>query len=393
MANNNRWLLPEGIDEVLPPQAHQLDAFCRKLIDLYSSWGYQLVKPTLIEYLDSLLTGTGGDLDLRTFKLTDQLTGKMMGVRADMTPQVARIDVHILKRTTPTRLCYLGPVLHTRPESHGETRIPLQVGAELYGHAGIESDAEILSLMLRTLNVLEIRNIHVDLGHIGIYRGLADTLDISKQQGSLLFDTLQRKAATELKEEIDDWSIPTHVADMLLYLMDLNGGIEVLDEARNKLAKAGKSVLQCIDELQKVAELYMQHSQATSLYFELAELRGYHYHAGLVFAAYIPGHGQEIARGGRYDDVGHAFGRPRPAVGFSTDIKALFNLVSRPDIGPKGIFAPVSELPGLIEQVESLRQEGNIVIYQLPGQMGGAKEMDCDRELVLEGRTWKVKRI
>ena len=393
MVTNAKWLLPEGIDEVLPPRAMQLDNLCRKLIDLFGSWGYELVIPPMVEYLDSLLTGTGEDLELQTFKLTDQLTGRMMGIRADTTPQVARIDAHNLKRDMPTRLCYVGPVLHTRPAAHGGTRCPLQIGAELYGHGGVESDAEILSLMLKSLQSCNLQNVHVDLSHIGIYRGLIKTLNISNEQEEILFDLLQRKARAELAAAVKDWSISSKTERMLVSLLELNGDIGVLDEARKQLAASGKAVSACIDDLQRIAELTLAQLKSAPLYFDLAELHGYHYHTGLMFSAYIPGQGQEIARGGRYDDVGRAFGRSRPAAGFSTDIKALFNLVSRNESRPKGIFAPSSEVPGLREMVDSLRAEGNIVICELPGQQGGPAEMGCDRQLVIEAGSWKVKQL
>ena len=389
----NKWLLPEGVDEVLPPRAMRLDRLCRQLIDLFESWGYELVIPPMVEYLDSLLIGTGEDLDLQTFKLTDQLTGRMMGIRADTTPQVARIDAHNLKRDVPTRLCYVGPVLHTRPAAHGGTRSPLQIGAELYGHGGVESDAEILALMLKSLQNCNLQNVHVDLSHVGIYRGLVNALNIDNDQQEVLFDTLQRKAMAELTTVVSEWSIDRKYADMLIALLDLNGGIDILDEARRCLAAAGKEVGECIDQLQRIAELTMEQSRAAPLNFDLAELHGYHYHTGMMFSAYVPGQGQEIARGGRYDDVGRAFGRSRPAAGFSTDIKALFNLAPQPDEPPKGIFAPRSEVPGLQQMIDSLRQEGNIVICELPGQQGGAAEMGCDRQLVIEGGSWKIKKL
>lgn len=393
MNTSEKWLLPEGIDEVLPPQAAQLDGLCRRIIDLFGSWGYELVIPPLVEYLDSLLVGTGEDLDLQTFKLTDQLTGRMMGVRADTTPQVARIDVHNLKRETPSRLCYVGSVLHTRPAGHGGTRSPLQIGAELYGHAGVESDAEILSLMLKTMQTCGLQNVHVDLGHVGIYRGLVNTMGINYEQETVLFDSLQRKDTAGLKTEISDWSITTAAADMLLALLELNGDISILDEARLRLANADTGVLSCIDDLQKIAEITMMQTKNTPLFFDLAELRGYHYHTGMMFSTFIPGQGQEVARGGRYDDVGRAFGRSRPAAGFSTDIKLLFNLASGADEKPAGIFAPCSEVPGLREMIDSLREQGETVICELPGQHGGAADMGCDRELVIESGGWKVKPV
>ncbi len=393
MSIKNRWLLPEGIDEVLPPNAAQLDNLCRQLIDLYASWGYELVMPPLIEYLESLLTGTGGDLDLQTFKVTDQLTGRTMGIRADTTPQVARIDVHNLKRDVPARLCYLGPVLHTRPTGQGGTRAPFQIGAELYGHAGQESDAEVLSLLLKTLELSGIQNVHVDLGHVGIYRGLVNGLRLSSAQESILFDALQRKAGAELKSAFSEWSLPIDTSDMLLGLIELNGEIDVLDNARQLLAGAGEDVLRCIDDLQRIVELTMRQIKNPPLYFDLAELRGYHYYTGVTFAAYVPGQGQGIAFGGRYDDIGRAFGRSRPATGFSTDVKLLFSINPQPDDMRKPIFAPCSEVPGLTEMIDNLRDQGEIVICELPDQVGSAKQMGCDRELVLKNGIWKVEKI
>lgn len=393
MNTDNRWLLPEGIEEVLPPQALQLDAMCRRLIDLYTSWGYQLVLPPLIEYLESLLTGTGEDLDLQTFKITDQLTGRMMGIRADTTPQMARIDVHNLKRDYPTRLCYMGTVLHTRPSTHGGTRAPLQTGAELYGNEARESDAEILALMLKTLHSAGINNIHVDLGHVGIYRCIREQLQLSREREPLLFDILQKKAVPELQQVIADWKMPVKQADMLRALIELNGDASVLEQARTLLRDGGDEVLRCIDELERIAHLTRRQVRDAPLFFDLAELRGYRYYTGMAFASYVPGLGQGVAFGGRYDDIGKAFGRARPATGFSTDVMLLFNLAEAVDSGRKGIYAPCSEVPSLMETIDRLRAEGEIVICALPGQNGGAREMACDRELVIEGGQWKVKKV
>ena len=393
MTIKNRWLLPAGIQEVLPPQAMQLELLCRQVMDLYTSWGYELVMPPLVEYLDSLLTGTSADLDLQTFKLTDQLNGKMMGVRADSTPQVARIDAHKLKRTTPARLYYLGTTLHTRPAEQGGTRAPLQAGAELYGHAGKESDVESISLMLKTMELVDVKNVHVDMGHVGVYGGLVEQMDIRPEQEAVLFDTLQRKARAELESEISAWSVPGGLADMLMSLLQLNGGMETLSQSRQALAKAGAEVNASIDDLEKIAEAVLEQVKNAPLFFDLAELSGYHYYTGMTFTAYVPGRGQGIAFGGRYDDIGRAFGRPRPATGFSTDIKTLFSLTTRPLKTRAGIFAPCSTVPGLPEAIDSLRKEGEIVIRQLSGQAGGAEEMNCDRELVLIAGQWKTKKI
>lgn len=389
----NPWLLPEGIEEILPPQAGQLEELCRRIIDLYKSWGYQLVMPPIIEFLESLLTGTGEDLDLQTFKLTDQLSGRMMGIRADTTPQVARIDAYNLKRDIPSRLCYLGTVLHTRPENHGNSRSPLQVGAELYGHRGKESDAEILCLMLETLQVAGIRQVHVDLGHVGIYQGIVAQAGLNADQESELFDILQRKAGSELQQSVKTWSLPGKTAAMLEFLIDANGDASILKKATKQLASANAGVKRCLKELNEVTMLVRKQIPDAPLNFDLAELRGYHYHTGIVFAAYVPGSGQGIAFGGRYDDIGKAFGRARPATGFSTDLKTLITLTSSTQTGKKGIFAPSKTDPALLRQINRLRQRGETVVFELPGQKGGAKDMGCDRKLVRKNGSWKLVKL
>lgn len=392
MRAKDRWLLPEGIEEVLPPQAEHLEHLRRRLLDLYRSWGYELVMPPFIEYLESLLTGTGTDLDPQTFKLTDQLTGRLMGVRADMTPQVARIDAHQLKRDVPVRLCYLGTVLRTRPEGFASSRGPLQVGAELFGHAGIESDVEVLCLMLETLAVTGIENVHVDLGHVGIYRGLAREAGLDSEQEAALFDALQRKAKPEIEELLAQCGIVAGHARMLEALVDLNGGTEVLGEARRSLQGAGAGVQDALDYLDGMARVVRHRLPNVPLYFDLAELRGYHYRTGVVFAAFVPGHGQEIARGGRYDNIGRVFGRARSATGFSADLKTLVALgrdgAHGAEIG--GIFAPASDDAALHVLVRELRAKGERVIFALPGQAGDAREMGCDRMLVHRGAEWVI---
>jgi ATP phosphoribosyltransferase regulatory subunit len=393
MTKSNRWLLPEGIEEVLPPYAEALEVLCRKVLDQFSAWGYEQVIPPLIEYLDSLLTGTGEDLELQTFKITDQLTGRLMGVRSDITPQVARIDINRLQRETPVRLCYLGTVLHTRPAGPGGTRAPLHVGAELYGHAGAESDAEIVALMLRTLQISGIRNVHVDLGHVGIYRSLLEKLDLAPDREQILFEALQKKAGAEIRKAVKEWKLPRDLGDAVMQLNELHGDAAVLGDARRALRKLGREAIACIDNLERIAELTTRQVRDAPLYFDLAELRGYHYHTGMMFTAYVPGRGQGIARGGRYDDIGKAFGHARPATGFSTDIKTVFDLVNPEPVSRGGIFAPCSDVPGLYEAIDGLRRDGERVICQLPGQVGDAREMGCNRELYLDGGRWKVRNI
>ena len=390
---SNRWLLPEGIEEVLPQQARQLEAMRRSLLDLFQSWGYDLVMPPFIEYIDSLLTGTGNDLDLQTFKLTDQLTGRMMGVRADMTPQVARIDAHHLKSSAPTRLCYLGTVLHTRPGGFAGSRSLLQVGAELFGHAGIESDVEVLSLMVETLNQIGIENLYLDLGHVGIYRGLVDQVGLDSEQEAILFDALQRKAKPEIIDLLNDWSLPKAIAQMLTKLTDLNGDDSVLSEAGSVLKKASKPVQAALNNLQQIAALLQQRLPDLRLHYDLAELRGYHYHTGAVFAAYVPGRGQAIAQGGRYDGIGRAFGLSRPATGFSTDLRILTALTQQPNDVRTAIMAPANGDAELLSIVEELRTAGERVIFELPGQQGDAAVLGCDRQLVKNTQGWEVKQV
>lgn len=393
MTTKQHWILPEGIEEALPQQAAKFEAMRRMLLDLYASWGYELVMPPTIDFIESLLTGTGHDLDLQTFKLVDQMSGRTLGLRADMTPQVARIDAHQLQRDVPTRLCYIGTVLRTRPESIGDSRSPLQVGAELYGHAGVESEVEIIGLMLQTFAALEIPDIYLDLGNVDIYRGLAKQAGLSKQDESLLFDMLQRKAVTEINTLLDSLSIDNNMKKMLSDLSSLNGDISVLDKARALLVDADDSVKQAVDYLQKTAELMAQkladiNMGNVKLHFDLSELHGYHYKTGVVFAAFVPQLGQAIARGGRYDDIGQIFGRARAATGFSTDLKVLNRLSNKQFATPVKIFAP---LDADQKVVAALRAEGKIVIEQLPGQKTDANAMACEKALCLIDGQWSIK--
>lgn len=391
MNKTDRWLLPEGIEEVLPKEAKRLEQLRRTLLDTYESWGYELVIPPFIEYLESLLTGTGNDLDLQTFKLTDQLTGRLMGIRADMTPQVARIDAHQLKRETPTRLCYIGTVLHTRTDGFAGSRSPLQVGAELYGHSGIESDVEIISLMLETLSLSGVEIPFVDLGHVGIYRELVKQAGLDKEQEATLFDSLQRKANTEIAVYLKEWKLDKNITTAITALTRLNGDETVLVEAKAILNKVSKGVETALAELTSVAELLKQRIPELKVNYDLAELRGYHYHTGTVFAAYIAGRGQAVAQGGRYNDIGEVFGRARPATGFSTDLKTLLSFSTYKNNQVAAIYAPSDNDAVLQKMISELRQKGEKVICALPGQTGNAKDMGCDRELVKDGSSWKIK--
>jgi ATP phosphoribosyltransferase regulatory subunit len=394
MSSQDQWLLPEGIEEVLPPEARRLECARRELLDLFDRWGYALIFPPFIEYLESLLTGTGNDLDLQTFKVTDQLTGRMMGVRADITPQAARIDAHPLRRDSASRLCYLGTVLHTRPDGFAGSRSPLQVGAELFGHAGVESDVEILSLVLESLSLLEIPDAHVDLGHVGIFRALAADAGLSKSRENDLFAALQRKAVPEIEVMLADWQLDTAQRNRLAALAGLNGGTEVLEQARRALAGASDKVIEALDNLCAIASLLQQRMQDVVLHFDLAELHGYKYQTGMVFAVFIPGCGQEIARGGRYDAIGEVFGRARPATGFSTDLKTLVTLSQR-NFGEQdnAILAPPDNDPELFATVQQLRRSGERVVCALPGEVADPAECGCNRILVNSGGTWTLKPV
>jgi len=390
MNNNEAWLLPEGIEELLPEQAEQIETVRRDLINQMHSWGYLLVMPPFIDFLDTLLTGMGTDLALQTFTLTDQMSGRQMGIRADMTPQVARLDAHEFKNDAPNRLCYLGTVLRTRPDELAGSRSPMQCGAELYGSSSIESDIEIIRLMLATLNITGISEVYLDLAHVGIYRGLAKQANLDDAREAELFEILQRKAVPELEALLNEWSLDEDVAAMLRALVDLNGDVDVLDTAKKKLAGADKSVLDALDNLAGIAEQLQRLTPDTRLFIDLAELRGYHYHNGVMFSAYLAGMGQAVAWGGRYDNIGKDFGRARPATGFSTDLKSLIEMGQVRVASKMAIFAPVGNAVELISVIKKLRDAGERVIAELPEQQGTAAELGCDRKLVLKNECWEV---
>ena len=393
MLQKNSWLLPDGIEEILPEEAKQLENLRSKLLELFTCWGYDLVIPPFIDFLDSLLTGSGHDLDLQTFKLTDQVSGEMLGIRADMTPQVARIDVHNLKHEWPTRLCYVGTILRTCGDPLEKTRSPMQIGAELYGHAGKESDVEVVCLMLEMLAITGLQNVHLDLGHVGIYRALSKQAGLSEQQESELFDVLQRKARPELQGLMNSYIIENELKSMLLKLPELNGGKDTIDKARAIFLKASDDVKNALADLETIAEKLTRRFPSMPISFDLAELRGYHYHTGMVFAAFIPSVGREIARGGRYDNIGEVFGRARPATGFSADLKVLSSL-SKQSCQVESrelIFAPYSDDSALSEKIRDLRARQQAVVQQLPGQNGSAKELGCTSVLEFDNQNWVVR--
>ncbi|WP_339486878.1 ATP phosphoribosyltransferase regulatory subunit [Pseudomonas sp. EL_65y_Pfl2_R95] len=390
MATVDRWLLPDGIEEVLPPEAARIEVARRQVLDLFQCWGYEFVVTPHIEYLESLLTGAGQDLDLRTFKVIDPLSGRQMGFRADITPQVARIDAHTLRREGPSRLCYAGSVLHAQPRALTTSRSPIQLGAELYGDASPASDVEVISLLVNTLELAVVPDVHMDLGHVGIYRGLARAADLSGAVEQQLFDALQRKAIDEIAELTE--TLPAELRKMLRALAELCGGREVLDLAQACLVEAPDDVHAALDDLLAIADELSLRYPELPLYFDLGELRGYHYHTGVVFAAFVPGVGQSIAQGGRYDDIGADFGRARPATGFSTDLKTLVSLGNMQLAeAPAGIWAPDHHDVYLWQAVQKLRGEGARVVQALPEQtLAAAHEAGCDRQLQLRDGRWQV---
>ena len=320
-----RWILPEYIEDILPGEAMRIEQLRRRILDLFFANQYELVIPPLLEYTDSLLTGTGHDLELRTFKVLDQLSGRMMGLRADITPQVARIDAHLLNRKGVTRLCYCGSVLHTRPASPNATREPIQIGAEIYGHAGVQSDLEVLRLLCEALELAGARGTRADIGHVAVFRSLVRAAKVDAELEGRLFEALQKKDVPALKDLTRRLGATTR--DALLLLPQLYGGIEILAVAEEKLPQIPqlKGALQTLRKLAAACRIPAS--------FDLAELRGYHYHSGVVFDAYCEGAGGAahfpVARGGRYDEVGKAFGRARPATGFSIDLRSLASAVKK----------------------------------------------------------------
>lgn len=377
----SNWALPEYIADVLPPEARRIEALRRALLDAFRAHGYELTLPPLLEYVDSLFTGTGHDMELHTFKLVDQLTGRTMGLRADITPQVARVDAHLLNREGVSRLCYCGPVLHTLPAGLAVSREPLQIGAELYGHAGLEADIEIQNLLLAVLRQSGV-TVRLDLGHVGVFRALAAHASLDAPAGEKLFALLQSKDTPAIAAATAGVAEPWRSALRLLPRM--YGGPEVLTRARRELPDLPQMHAALDDLEQLVATI-----EGAEISIDLAELRGYQYHSGVVFSAYTDGLPNAIARGGRYDEVGRAFGRARPATGFSLDLRELARL--SPD-APEctGILAPWSDDAALKDKINALRAAGEVVVNALPGHDRESWLPCCARELRLEGGHWSV---
>jgi ATP phosphoribosyltransferase regulatory subunit len=382
------WLLPEYIEDILPAEAARIERLRRDALDLFSTHGYQLVMPPLLEYVESLLTGTGYDLDLRTFKLVDQLSGRMLGVRADITPQVARIDAHLLNRSGVTRLCYAGSVLHTLPSGMNRTREPLQIGAEIYGHRGIESDVEIQCLMMKVLKAARVDKVYLDIGHVAVFRSLVKRAKVAPGLEIELFRAMQVKDVPLLRELTKNLDRRTREA--LIVLPELYGGPEVLVQARRRLPDHAE-IRSALRSLKALSERLRDVAHVRC--FDLAELRGYHYHSGVVFAAYAQGWANALAQGGRYDEVGKAFGRARPATGFSMDLRELASASPNGAVTP-GILAPY--LPadaGLQRRISALRARGEVVIVDLPGHAGARAELGCNRKLLRRSGKWLVVKL
>lgn len=396
MTSAKRWLLPDGVEEILPEEAHTLESLRRQILDLYGSWGYLLVITPLIEFLDSLLVGSSHDLDLHTFKITDQLSGRMMGIRADITPQAARIDAHCLNREGPVRLCYADNVLHTRPRGLQTSRVPIRVGAELFGHAGVDCDIELICMMLETLRLVGVEDVHLVLGHVGLFRSLVLAAALEKEVELELFEAMQRKAYDEIDAILDKQVADKPLRTMLMELARLSGDEATLQTAQKVFAGAPDSVRRELDELSAIAAGVRARMPELEICFDLCELRGYEYHTGIVFAAYTPAHGRAVAKGGRYDHIGEVFGRARPASGFDSDLKTLAKLTSREFPLRKTILAPCDQDAQLMAMIDQLRSAGEIVVTafgSLPPSKIETEELNCDRYIAKQGKDWVVENI
>ncbi len=380
------WLLPENIADVLPSEARKIEDLRRLMLDNFRLYGYELVMPPMLEYVESLLAGAGEDTDLRTFKLIDQLSGRLLGLRADMTTQVARIDAHLLNRNSVTRLCYAGSVLHTRPSGLHATREPIQIGAEIYGHAGLEADAEIQELALGSVALAGFTQVRLDLSHVGVLRAILEQDEAARRDERQIICLLRAKDTPGLEEITAGYSPVTRRA--LLALPHLYGDIEVLGRAREMLP-ALPGITRALGELAALAGSALGRAEVA---IDLADLRGYQYESGAMFALYVPGLPNAVARGGRYDHVGEAFGRARPATGFSLDLRELARLLPTA-VRKHSVRAPWGNAPELREKIADLRKAGEVVIQSMPGHDNVQDEFECDRVLVLEDGNWILKNL
>lgn len=382
----DRWLLPDGVEDVLPAQAARLEEVRRRLLDLFSTWGYDYVIPPMVEYLESLLTGTGRDLDLKTLKVTDLVSGRTMGVRADITPQVARIDAHSLNREGVVRLCYAGTVVHAQADGMLESRTPLSVGAELFGDTSSSADVEIVSLMIESLRSLGFDGIHVDLGDVAVFRQFVQSLELTEYQQDQLFAAVQKKSIRELESLCESFAMDAATTELFVALPDLMGDHAVLDLARQKF-EGHEGIVACIDNLSRVAAEISARYGDVDVYFDLSELRGYAYHTGIVFAAYVDGVSHVVAKGGRYDHIGEVFGRRgRGATGFSVNVRNIAEQAAIASETRPSVLVIADPGDGLWQEVTRLRDEGYTVVES--GEPG-----DYDFHLVNESGNWILAQV
>lgn len=387
----DRWLLPDGVGEVLPPLAGQIEQLRRQVLDLYARWGYELVIPPLIEFTESLLVSTNRDLDLQTFKVTDQLSGRSMGIRADMTPQAARIDAHSLNRSGPVRLCYADSVLHARPANAQASRSPIQLGVECFGIASLEADAEVISLMIETLQCFAIPRFVISLGHVEIFREIATQSRLDSQKTEILLDILQRKASVELNRFVAREKLDPQLAGICIQLLQWNGDVSVLAQAKSALTVGGGKFVAALAELEHIAVLLKRRYPNVILHVDLAELPGYHYHNGIVFAAYVEGTGAAVANGGRYDALCALFGRERPATGFNADLKTLLQVGRVGIYIDSGIVVIADDDEQQWQAVVALRASGERVVLLPADAADGIHQLRCDRQLLRESGRYVVK--
>lgn len=392
----DRWQLPDGVDELLPDAAWRVERLRRDVVDRCRSWGFELVMPPLVEYLDSLLTGSGETMDLQTFKLVDQQNGRTLGVRADMTPQVARIDAHALRGDGPNRLCYTGTVLRARADGAGGSRSPQHFGAELFGHGGFESDVEIVRLMLETVTLggLAPEHLLLDLGHVGVYRALAADAALGGDDEVRVFEALQRGSVPDVRARLDEAGATSAAAERLATLCTLRGDVSLIARARDALDGAGPEVADALDTLERVVAAVADSQPGVPVLIDLAELRGFRYHTGMLFAVHDVS-GATLANGGRYDRVGEAFGRARAATGFSGDLKQLADRSREAGAGAgtsaagHAIHVPDPAAHGAWGEVQRLRRDGERVLCALSGDPRERER--CDRELVRRGDAWTLR--
>jgi len=386
-ADKNKWLLPDGIEELLPEQAQLLEQSRRVVLDTFLTNGYQLVQPPLLEFIDSLLTGAGNDLDLLTFKVTDQYSGRVMGVRADMTPQLSRIDAHVLNQAGPSRLCYLGSVLQTTDRSGFHSREPIQFGAELFGHAGPDADVEVVRLCVDVLNALGIANLTIDLGHVGIFRALVEQANFTEQQTAEMLDVCLRKSWPDLQEFKETHNLDEQTYQAFTGLLALEGAVgQIFPKAAKLLENCTDNVKNELKNFQDLVELLNKYLPELQCSVDFLELRGINYHTGAVFSVYSDQCAHAIAKGGRYDDVGEAFGRARPATGFSADLRQCLSFSKLKPRSDNLIYAPFNTDRELKTVIQQLRNQGEKVVIGFEQEQSHV----YDREIIQQNGQWKL---